>query len=99
MLKELTWRYVINDPAMAAQQYGQRRAIRTLFDCFHTAACKDNLKIFPKYYQEKMGGVTPNEKTRLVVDLIAGMTERQCCGMYERMTGTSLAPSFDRILA
>ena len=32
MLKELTWVYVINNPGLATQQFGQRKVVSTLFD-------------------------------------------------------------------
>lgn len=38
VLKELTWRYVIQNPALETQQYGQRRVVRELFDIFADAA-------------------------------------------------------------
>jgi dGTPase len=38
VLKELTRHYVILNPGLAAQQHGQRRVVRKLFDVFHTAA-------------------------------------------------------------
>src|SRR5207248_572044 len=41
MLKQLTWNYVINNPALATQQYGQRRIIRDLFNIFREVAGKE----------------------------------------------------------
>jgi dGTPase len=47
MLKELVWTYVIEAPALATQQYGQRKIIRELFGIYRDAAIDGNLKIFP----------------------------------------------------
>jgi dGTPase len=38
VLKELTWRYVIERPALASQQHGQKKVIRELFETFMDAA-------------------------------------------------------------
>ena len=36
--KELTWIYVIENPALVTQQEGQRRVIRDLFNIYQEAA-------------------------------------------------------------
>jgi len=78
MLKELTWHCIINAPALAAQQHGQRKMIRDLFECLFTAAKKRNVRLFPRYYQQKItNSVCETDLARLVIDLISGMTERQ----------------------
>src|SRR5260370_11195648 len=38
MLKQLTWHYVILNPSLGAQQYGQKKIIRELFGIFQEAA-------------------------------------------------------------
>ena len=99
MLKELTWHYVINDPSMASQQYGQRLVIRTLFEKFYESSKgkKLNLNLFPTFYRERLaGGVA--ERGRVVIDLVSGMTERQAIAMYRRITGIRLGTAFDLIL-
>ncbi len=98
MLKELTWHYVINAPSLATQQNGQRKVIRGLFECFFKAALQKKFKIFPTYYQEKMKDTSKSEKSRLVIDLIAGMTERQCIEVYHTLTGIAIAPSLESVL-
>ena len=47
MLKELTWHYIINAPALATQQHGQRKMIRSLFECFFTAGKKGKRSALP----------------------------------------------------
>ena len=103
MLKELTWHYVITDPAIAAIQHGQRRIIRELFDVFSSAVSGSNfdLALFPNYYREKLSKVANElrqERLRLVVDLISGMTERQAAAMCHRLTGTIAGSPFETIL-
>lgn len=55
MLKELTWDYVLNNPALATQQEGQRRMIRTLFRVFGKASANPNQEsLFPVSYREAL---------------------------------------------
>ncbi|HEX5424802.1 MAG TPA: dNTP triphosphohydrolase, partial [Candidatus Acidoferrales bacterium] len=98
MLKELTWHYVINASALATQQHGQRKIIRGLFESFHKAAKAGNLRIFPEFYQEKITIASPTEFSRLVIDLISGMTERQCVDHFQTLSGIRINPSFERAL-
>jgi dGTP triphosphohydrolase len=51
-----------------------------------------------KYYQEKMTTVSGKEFPRLVIDLISGMTERQCVDHFQTLTGICIKPSFKRAL-
>lgn len=103
MLKELTWHYVITDPAMAAIQHGQRRIICELFKVFSSTVSGSNLDLalFPNYYREqldKRADRPSHERLRLVVDLISGMTERQAAAMCHRLTGTRTGSPFETIL-
>ena len=95
MLKELTWHYVINDPSMASQQFGQRKIISDLFQIFEKAArTRKNFLIFPKHYQEELES-NPSESLRIVIDLIAGMTEKQAVIVHQRLTGTALGSALE----
>ncbi len=92
MLKELTWRYVIQNPALETQQYGQRRVIKDLFHIFADAAVSrgspKNLGIFPVDYQEQLiVAGEEQERLRLISDFIASMTEQQAFVMHRRLTG------------
>lgn len=93
MLKELTWHYVMRSPALTAQKRGQVQIIETLFETFHSAALSPNSgdwDIFPFGYRERLEtNDSSEERTRIVIDLIASMTEPQAVQMYQRLTGTS----------
>ncbi len=93
MLKELTWHYVMRSPALTAQKRGQVLIIETLFDTFHAAALSPNSNdwdIFPFGYRERLEATDAREeRIRIVIDLIASMTEPQAVQMYQRLTGTS----------
>src|SRR5215213_657390 len=94
MLKELTWRFVIQNPALETQQYGQRRVIKELFHIFADAAVSrgspKNLGIFPIDYQEQLTVAgEEHERLRLISDFIASMTEQQAFVMHRRLTGVA----------
>lgn len=99
MLKELTWVYVIQAPELASQQEGQRQVIQGLFSIYWEAAQgKRSEHLFPPYYRKALETAAGDgEKRRVVVDLIAGMTEEQALAMYARLTGTSAGSALEQI--
>ena len=106
ILKELTWEYVINNPALATQQYGQRKLISDLFHIFQKAAADSDFNIFPPMFSEYMRDTLPtmnhNDKkreiARAVSDYISGMTERQAIEIHQRLTGASLGSVLDPVV-
>lgn len=95
MLKLLTWHYVIYNPSLATQQYGQRKMIRELFEIFHKAGSepsKRNLEIFPFAVRDEVESAAGDRcrVARVVTDLIGSMTERQVVEIYQRMSGVAL---------
>jgi dGTPase len=98
ILKQLTWHYVIESPVLAAIQFGQRRLIRYLFEAFQTEAFSrtSSFVIFPELYREQLREEPAEDiRNRLVIDLIASMTEQQALDMYLRLTGLSADPFAD----
>lgn len=90
MLKQLTWQYVIRNPALATQQHGQRRLIHTLFLIFSRAVRKGEYTIFPFAIRDQLEAADDSlSKTRIVVDYIASMTERQVHILCLKLTGVS----------
>ena len=100
MLKELTWTYVIEAPGLATQQYGQTQIVRRLFWMFFRSALKDRYDIFPPYYREQLDACSnAGEKRRLVIDLIAGMTESQALEMSNRLSGVTAGSALEDIMS
>lgn len=102
MLKELTWHYVITNPALETQQYGQRRIVSELFGMLAEAAsARDaaaNRGIFPTGHQEQLAeAMSKDEKIRVVADVVASMTEQQALKMHQRLTGASPGSVMDII--
>ena len=101
VLKQLTWHYVIDNVALASQQYGQRRIIRELFEIFADACESGQLDIFPPSHRELLeqtGNGTKGSRLRIVADLLSGMTEQQAIAMHQRLTGVSLGTVMNAII-
>lgn len=102
VLKALTWFYVIYNPALATQQYGQRRIIRELFEIFGNAAVAtkdDERNIIPFAFRDEMLSARedPGLVIRVVTDLLAGMTEQGMVKLYRRLTGIDMGSVLDYV--
>jgi dGTPase len=100
VLKALTWFYVIYNPALATQQYGQRKIIRELFEIFGNAAVAtrdQERNIIPFAFRDEMltAKDSPDLVTRVVTDLLAGMTEQGMVKLYHRLTGIDMGSVLD----
>jgi dGTPase len=97
MLKQLTWHYVIKNPALATQQHGQRVIIRELFEAFYKAgtSTNPNTDLFPVSVKELLPDLpttTPEANsalTRAILDFIASLTEEQAIATHHRIHGIS----------
>lgn len=100
-LKLVMKHFVFGHPALAAQQHGQRRVIRELFETFWVAANskgEQERKILPLQFRELLSFVSDQTaRARLVADLIAGMTERDAISIHQRLMGTALGTVLDSI--
>ncbi len=99
ILKELTWHYVIRNPALAAQQRGYRQVVRDLFTVFLEAADAEPStwvrRVLPRRFadalaslEDVMGKAVPREaRARIAADAVAGLTEQQALDMHRRFSG------------
>jgi dGTPase len=106
MLKQLTWQYVIRNPALATQQHGQRRIIRELMHVFRDSAKSRDRSLLPRYAiasldQQLESAADEGERqmilARVVTDLVGGLTEKQALSMYTRLTGHSPGSVLDML--
>ncbi len=103
MLKELVWTYVIEAPALATQQHGQRKIVRDLFNIYveaATAKASSQRNIFPEYYRERLQQCGDNEAKirRTCVDLVAGLAENQAIALHGRLAGVHLGSGLEDLL-
>lgn len=97
MFKELTWHYVIANPSLASQQFGQRRIVRELFAVYMDAANRASpaWAIFPHRFQQELkslaadfGNDIPHDlRVRTVADTIATMTDLEALRIFQRFSG------------
>jgi dGTP triphosphohydrolase len=99
ILKDLMRFYVYEAPALVAQQFGQRRLVRELFEILLEASHRRAPKgILPPPFNEQLEDAnTPTEKVRLAMDVIASLTEQQAVTYHARLAGSSLGLFADRI--
>lgn len=101
MLKQLTWHYVIKNPALATQQHGQRVIIRQLFNAFFKAGSRrdPNIDFFPVSVQELLPALPVTNSSgrrklaRAIIDFIASLTEEQAIETHHRIYGIKLGSS------
>jgi dGTPase len=97
VLKEFAWHYIIESPALATIQYGQRRVIRELHDLYVEASRKPKLRqLFPTPQRELLRrGGTRADPRRIATDFIASLTEEMAFELHNRLTGVSRASLLD----
>jgi dGTPase len=88
ILKQLTWFYVIEDPALAEQQHAQCKIVEDLFEIYSHEVESKKRRILPPAFRDQVSGlVTKRDKVRFVVDLIAGMGEQDFYNRHQVLTG------------
>jgi len=100
LLKQLTWYYVIEAPGLATQQHANRQIIRYIFNAFLQETRKSPSRLLPPYYRERLqkAGKTLSAVRRVVIDLIAGMTESQALMTYQRLNGIVHGSALDKLI-
>ena len=102
-LQRIVWSYVISNPRLATQRYGQKRIIKTLFEIYLEAIGDRELSFIPARFvkefleiEENYGNKDINqEKIRMAVDIIAGLSEAEAVVQYRRLTGISQGSFID----
>lgn len=89
VLKRLIWFYIIERPSLAVLQAGHRTVIRGLVDLFMRAVTDDAARplLGPVYAERLDGAETEPARRRVVIDLVAGMTEESALEVYRRSVG------------
>jgi len=100
LLKQLTWYYVIDGPGLALQQHAQRKIIEDLYAIFLNEAKKDSPSyLLPPYCRDRLQEKSKDHRDspeRVVVDLIAGMTESQALLTYQKLNGVVIPSGLER---
>jgi dGTPase len=93
VLKELTWRYVIQRPSLETLHRGQSHVIETLHGIYCGAAEQEEFTLFPAFQQDELA--ERPEDNRIVTDFVAGLTEEMAYELFHRLTGVSKGSILD----
>ncbi len=96
MLKQITRDYIISNPSLAAQQKGQMRIIKGLFETL----MEDSSKGPPKYLPTRLVYLWSDEisRERFVADCISSLSEAEATGLHSRLSGQSSGSVLDPIV-
>ncbi|APE95419.1 deoxyguanosinetriphosphate triphosphohydrolase family protein [Halodesulfurarchaeum formicicum] len=98
LLRQLTDYYVIKDSSLMAQQRGQKKIIKNLFEELLSETAMDDLdqSAIPEPYRSWLGedsqragefSKEKNQRARVVADMITTMTEPQAIELHDRLLG------------
>jgi dGTPase len=103
-LQHFVRRYIIDNPKLATQQWGQQKIVQTLFREYLDAISMKRYTLLPARYVKKGsidhlldGNDTKLQKVRLAVDIVASMNEAQAVLMFRRLTGVEQGSIMDYI--
>ena len=90
ILKELTWFYVINRPALALIQEAQKDVVQRLFDTYlHAAGPGSRRELLPVPEREAVSDEPPEPvRKRIICDFVAGLTELRALELHGLLTGS-----------
>jgi dGTPase len=97
ILKQITRNYIISSPSLIAQQRGQRKIIRELFEILFDGRKNQPPSFLPgrlKYIWQASEGI----KARFASDCIASLTEKEVVGLHARLTGFAGGSVLDPIV-
>jgi len=106
LLQRIVWAYAIANPRLATQKYGQGRIIKTLFEIYAEAVASNNLSLLPARFGRELrrlrdrqaaGAAVEPEQLRLIVDLIASLSEAEAVAIYRRLVGITQGSVLDYI--
>jgi len=98
-LKMLVMVYVVHRPSLAVVQHGQQRLISDLFEWYFRASSRadGDHRLFPPGAKERLGNErdTPENRARVVIDLVSGLTERAAVELHRGLCDGSAASALD----
>jgi dGTPase len=90
VLKRLTWYYVINRPSLSVIQRGQKEIIERLFAMYKEGVEEGELHLMPPLFAQRIQAVSGDaSRERVIIDLIAGMTETAATEIHRQRFGVT----------
>lgn len=104
-LKELIWHYIINRPQLGTQQEGMRYIIQGLFEVYRrTIKDSGDKRLIPAMFHPdfddlkgRKGKTVQPRQTRLAIDIVASLSDKQAMTLYGRLRGMNLGKVTDFI--
>jgi dGTPase len=99
ILKQITRDYIIDNPTLAAQQYGQKRIITDLFNALWEG--HDSKLGYPPFLPHRLRYLAEQENStrpRIVADCIASLSEAEAVGLHARLCGAATGSVLDPIV-
>jgi dGTPase len=93
ILKQITRQYIITIPALAAQQHGQKRLLRELFEDLYPVGSEAYL---PRRFEYLLDA--DRSRGRRVADCISGLTEAETIALHRRLRGDESGSVLDPIV-
>jgi dGTPase len=98
-LKLLVRVYVIRRPGLAVVQHGQERMMKDLFNLYFEASeagSRGDRRLFPPEARTRLGSKpSSEERARIVIDFLAGLTEVGAVKLYQGLNGGSALGALD----
>lgn len=98
LLKYFARHYIIGLSALSAQQFGQRRIIRDLFNIFLSEGRRGNLGLMPARMHYIWENHNHDKPARLAADCITCLTENETYQLHQRLTGIESGSILDPIV-
>lgn len=95
LLKQITRDYIFTNPALVAQQEGQAKLIKDLFNIIYD---KCEINSFPRFLPQRLNylwelskenNICKDPKARFAADCIASLTENEVIGLHSRLFGST----------
>jgi dGTPase len=90
VLKRLTWYYVINRPSLSVIQRGQKEIVERLFAMYKEGIDDGELHLMPPLFAQRIQAAKGDaSRERVIIDLIAGMTEAAAAEIHRQRFGVT----------
>jgi dGTPase len=100
ILKQITREYILSNPSLVAQQRGQQRIIRFLFNEIMDSIEKAKPQA-PSFLPRRLADLwtlSGGSHARFACDCVSSLTEREANALFARLAGTSVGSVLDPIV-
>jgi dGTPase len=88
ILKQITWDYIISNPALSAQQFGYKRIIEDLYNIFKSES-ENHIPSFAPVRLHYFWDLMDQSPARFAADCVSSLSEAEALAMHARLMGFS----------